>query len=147
MADRSASAVWQGDLLAGGGTVSATTSGLFTDAAVTWPARTASADGRTSPEELIAAAHAACFSMALSHELSGKGTTPTSVSVEATVTFEPPTITKVALVVSAVVPGADQDAFDAAVAAAENGCPVSNALRGNVAISVSATLAAAAGPS
>lgn len=136
MADRTASATWQGDLFAGGGSVSATSSGLFTDAGVTWAARTEAPGGNTSPEELIAAAHAACFCMAFSNELSSRGNEPARLDVEATCTFEGGAITTMALAVRADVPGADEAAIAEALAAAEESCPVSNALRGNVAIVV-----------
>lgn len=138
MADRKARATWEGDLFTGSGTVSAETSRLFTDAGVTWAARTESADGKTSPEELIASAHAACFCMALANEMSSLGSAPARLQVEATATFEPPKITKVVLDVSADAPGIDEVKFREAVAAAEQSCPVSNALRGNVEIEVRA---------
>ncbi|MGH9164354.1 MAG: OsmC family peroxiredoxin [Acidimicrobiales bacterium] len=140
MAQRKATATWQGDLFAGGGTVSASSSGLFTDADVTWASRTEDAGGRTSPEELIAAAHAACFSMALSNELASRGHTPARVRVDASCTFDNGTVTTMALHVEAEVPGADEAAFGEGVTAAEASCPVSNALRGNVAIEVDAHL-------
>lgn len=141
MADRSASATWQGDLFEGAGTVSAVSSGLFSDAEVTWASRTEAPGGRTSPEELIAAAHAACFSMALSNELSSRGHQPTSVEVQGTCTFVPGTgITTMVLDVNATVPDTDEEAFREALAAAEQSCPVSGALRGNVDIQVDATL-------
>ncbi len=141
MADRTASAVWQGDLFEGTGTVSAVTSGLFGDAEVTWASRTEEPGGRTSPEELLAAAHAACFSMAFSNELSSRGHTPTRVEVQATCTFVPGTgITTMALDVTALVPDTDEAAFREALAAAEESCPVSGALRGNVDIRVAASL-------
>ncbi len=141
MAQRKASAKWEGDLFAGGGTVTAASTGLFTDAPVSWPARTEDQPGgKTSPEELLAAAHAACFSMALSNELSSRGHVPSSVEVEATCTFEPPVVTRVDLVVVATVPGADEAAFREALAAAEGSCPVSNALRGGPTINVEGRL-------
>jgi osmotically inducible protein OsmC len=141
MADRTANAIWQGDLFEGAGTVSAVTSGLFSEAEVTWASRTEEPGGRTSPEELLAAAHAACFSMALSNELSSRGHRPTRVEVQATATFVPGKgITTMALDVSAEVPDTDEDAFREALAAAEQSCPVSGALRGNVDIQVDATL-------
>ena len=136
MADRNASATWHGDLFTGRGTVTAASSGLFTDAAVTWAARTEAAEGTTSPEELIAAAHAACFCMAFANELSSRGNEPTRLEVEASCTFEDGKVTAIALTVGAEVPGADEAALDEALAAAEQSCPVSNALRGNVDIVV-----------
>ena len=141
MADRTASANWQGDLFEGSGTVSAVTSGLFTEAGVTWAARTDEPGGKTSPEELIAAAHAACFCMALSNELSTRGHPPTRLEVQATCTFEPGKgITTMALDVSAEVPGVDESGFQEGLDAAVESCPVSNALRGNVDIQVDGTL-------
>lgn len=136
MADRTASATWHGDLFKGAGTVSATSSQLFTDAPVTWASRTETAGGRTSPEELIAAAHAACFCMALSNELSTRGAEPSRLDVEATCTFAGGALTTMALAVRAEVPSADEAAVAEGLAAAEQSCPVSNALRGNVAITV-----------
>ncbi len=141
MAQRSASATWQGDLFEGNGTVTAVSTELFTDAPVSWPARTEDqAGGKTSPEELLAAAHAACFCMALSNELSSRGNPPSLLEVQATCTFEPPTITTMDLAVVATVPGADEVAFREALTAAEGSCPVSNALRGGVTINVAASL-------
>ena len=141
MADRTASAIWQGDLFEGSGTVSAVTSGLFSEAGVTWPARTDEPGGKTSPEELIAAAHAACFCMALSNELSTRGHPPTRLEVQATCTFVPGKgITTMALDVNAEVPGVDEAGFREGLDAAEASCPVSNALRGNVDIQVDGTL-------
>lgn len=141
MADRRASAIWEGNLSEGNGTVSAESSGLFRDADVTWAARTEEADGKTSPEELIAAAHAACFCMALSNELSSRGHTPSRLAIEATCTFQPGKgVTRMVLVVSAELPGADDDAFREGLSAAEESCPVSNALRGNVEIEVTGNL-------
>jgi osmotically inducible protein OsmC len=141
MADRIASAVWQGDLFEGSGTVSAVTTGLFTEAGVTWASRTEEPGGKTSPEELLAAAHAACFCMALSNELSTRGHPPARLEVQATCTFEPGKgVTTMALDVSADVPGVDEAGFREGLEAAEASCPVSNALRGNVDIQVDGTL-------
>jgi osmotically inducible protein OsmC len=142
MADRSASAVWQGDLFGGNGSVSAVSSGLFTDAGVTWAARTEEPGGKTSPEELIAAAHAACFCMALSNELSSRGHPPARLEVQATCTFKPGKgITTMAIDVTAEVPGVDAAGFEEGLDAAIESCPVSGALRGNVDITVEGTLA------
>lgn len=141
---RRAEATWDGDLVSGSGVVSAVSSGVFTDLPVTWISRTADAGGRTSPEELVAAAHAACYSMALSYELAGAGTPPTKLEVSATVTFEVgqggPKVASSALTVRGEVPGLDTDAFRAAAEAAKDACPISQALQGNVALSVEATL-------
>ncbi|MEO7837689.1 MAG: OsmC family peroxiredoxin [Acidimicrobiales bacterium] len=140
MAQRRASATWEGDLFKGHGTVSALSSGLFTDAGVTWAARTEDSGGRTSPEELIAGAHAACFGMALSNELASRGHAPSRVQIEAICTFLDGKITTMALDVSATVPDLDEGGFREGLAAAEGSCPVSNALRGNVAVSVDGRL-------
>ena len=141
MADRTASANWQGDLFEGSGTVSTVTTALFSDAGVTWAARTEDPGGKTSPEELLAAAHAACFCMALSNELSTRGHPPARLEVQATCTFVPGKgITTMALDVSAEVPGVDEAGFREGLEAAEGSCPVSNALRGNVDIQVDGTL-------
>ncbi len=142
MADRKASATWEGDLFGGSGTVTALSSGLFTAAGVTWAARTEESGGRTSPEELIAAAHAACFCMALSNELSSRGNPPARLDVGATCTFRPGQgLTTMRIEVTAEVPTADEAAFREALDAAEGSCPVSNALRGNVDIQVEGKLA------
>ena len=141
MADRTASANWEGDLFEGSGTVSAVTSGLFTDAGVTWAARTEEPGGKTSPEELIAAAHAACFCMALSNELATRGHPPARLEVQATCTFTPGKgVTTMALDVTAEIPGVDEAGFREGLDAAEQSCPVSNALRGNVDIQVDGRL-------
>jgi osmotically inducible protein OsmC len=140
MAQRKARANWKGDLFEGSGAVSAVTSGLFTNAAVTWAARTEEADGKTSPEELMAGAHAACFCMALSNELSSRGSSPTQLETEATCSFEDGKVTTMDLEVKAEVPDIDDATFEEALAAAEESCPVSNALRGNVDIRVKGSL-------
>ncbi|HWC11325.1 MAG TPA: OsmC family peroxiredoxin [Acidimicrobiales bacterium] len=143
MADRSGSAVWQGDLFEGSGTVTAVTTGLFTDAPVSWAARTEEeAGGKTSPEELIAAAHAACFCMALSNELSSRGHVPARLEARATCTFRPGDgVTTMVIDVTAEVPDTDEAGFREGLDAAEQSCPVSNALRGNVDIQVNGRLA------
>ena len=140
--DRHAAVTWAGDLLHGKGTITHVTSEAFGRLDVSWPSRTEAPDGRTSPEELIAAAHASCYCMALSHELAGAGTPPDELSATATVTFVPGTgITRSALTVVGRVPGMDEAAFVAAAQAAKDGCPVSQALAGNVELSVEAKLA------
>lgn len=144
-ATRSAHAVWNGDLMAGSGVVSATTSKTFNDLSVTWKARTEEPGGSTSPEELVAAAHASCFSMALSAGLGDGGTPPTRLEVDATVTFEQVDggwkVVSSALKVLGTVPGLDAAGFDAAAQAAKDGCPISQMMTGNVALSVEAALA------
>ena len=127
--ERRAEVTWRGSLMDGAGTIDRVESGAFGPLDVTWASRAEDPEGRTSPEELIAAAHAACFSMALSHALAQAGTPPEQLSTSATVTFVPGTgITKVALAVAARVPGADEAAFADAAEGARTGCPVSKAL-------------------
>jgi osmotically inducible protein OsmC len=144
MATHRARATWEGDLAGGAGRVDLD-SGVASGLDVSWRNRTeGGVGGQTSPEELIAAAHASCFAMALSHELSQAGHPPERLSVEASSTIEPVEggfgITKAHLAVRGVVPGVDADAFQDAARAAGEGCPVSGALRGNVEISVEAEL-------
>jgi len=141
---RRAQAAWQGDLTSGSGDVTAATSGAFSGLPVTWASRTEQADGRTSPEELIAAAHAACFSMAFSSELAKAGTPATRLDVTATVTFDRIdgkwTVARSELSVTGQVPGSNAAAFQERAIAAKDGCPVSRALQGNVQLSVTARL-------
>jgi len=141
---RRAEASWAGDLASGTGTVSATSSGAFDSLPVTWAARTESSDGKTSPEELVAAAHAACFSMAFSGALGRAGTPPERLDVSAEVTFDKLEagwrVVSSALTVRGVVPGMSAEDFVAAAEAAKDGCPISQALKGNVELSVDATL-------
>ena len=141
---RRAEATWSGDLASGSGTVRAATSGAFGDLPVTWASRTADHQGRTSPEELVAAAHAACFSMALSAGLARAGHTAQRLDVAAEVTFDKTDagwrVTLSALTVRGRVAGMTVEDFVAAAEAARDGCPISNALKGNVALSVEATL-------
>ncbi len=141
---RRAQAVWQGDLMSGSGAVSAATSQAFASLPVTWASRTEQPDGRTSPEELIAAAHAACYSMAFSNELAKAGTPAARLDVTATVTFDRIdgkwTVARSELRVIGQVPGIDAASFVGKALDAKDGCPVSRALAGNVEISVEATL-------
>jgi osmotically inducible protein OsmC len=140
-ADRRAEVVWEGSLMEGSGTITNVGSGALGELPVTWTARTESSDGKTSPEELIAAAHASCFSMALSGALAKAGTPPERLETSATVTFVPGTgVTKSALTVTGRVPGLDAAAFQEAAEGAKEGCPVSGALKGNVELSVEANL-------
>jgi lipoyl-dependent peroxiredoxin len=143
MAESRATAVWEGDLASGSGRV-APASGAFPEQPVTWAARTERPDGTTSPEELIAAAHAACYAMALSNTLAGAGSPPDRLEVTASCRFEPSgegfAIVAVDLHVEGAVPGLDQARFERLAEQGEEGCPVSNAIRGNVAIALSATL-------
>ncbi len=141
--DRRAEVTWKGELLTGSGTITSVGSGAFGPLGVSWPSRAEQPDGRTSPEELIAAAHASCYCMALSNGLAKAGTPPTELRASATVTFVPGTgITRSALTVVGVVPGLDAEGFAAAAADAKDNCPVSGALRGNVELSVEARLEA-----
>ena len=140
-AEKHAEVTWRGDLANGAGTIERVGSGAFGPLAVSWPARTGDEGGMTSPEELIAAAHAACFSMALSHGLSEAGTSPERLSVSATVTFVPGTgITTSALEVQGVVAGISEEAFGEAAEQAKENCPVSSSMKGNVEMSVVARL-------
>lgn len=143
-ATRTATVTWNGTLAEGSGTVTAGSSELFTDLPVSWASRTEAVDGRTSPEELLAAAHASCFAMALSGGLARAGTPPDHIHVSATVTFdqvgEAWTVTRSELDVVGTVPGLDEAGFDAAAQTAKDGCPISRALAGNVEISVHSTV-------
>lgn len=143
-ATRTATLTWNGTLAEGSGTVSAGSSGQFTDLPVSWASRTEDPEGRTSPEELLAAAHASCFSMALSGALARAGTPPEHMHVSATVTFDQVgdkwTVTRSELEVVGVVPGLDEAGFDAAAREAKDGCPISRALAGNVELSVHSTV-------
>ena len=142
MADRTAHVSWSGSLMEGGGTITSVGSGAFGPLDVTWASRAEDSDGRTSPEELIAAAHAACFSMALSHGLANAGTPAESLDTSATVTFVPGTgITKIALSVRGRVPGLGEAAFRDAAEGARVGCPVSKALAAVPEITLDAALA------
>ena len=141
---RSANATWRGNLLTGSGSVSSVTSQQLRDLPVSWNARTADPEGLTGPEELLAAAHASCFSMALSSNLAKAGFTAEQLDVNSTITADKLeagwTVISSHLTVRGKVPGADQAAFAAAADAAKDGCPISRALKGNVALSVDATL-------
>ena len=141
-ADRTAHVTWSGSLMEGSGTITSVESGAFGPLEVTWAARTEDSEGLTSPEELIAAAHAACFSMALSHGLAQGGTPPDKLEVDATATFVPGTgITKIALSVRGTVPGIEEPAFIHAAQEAKENCPVSKALASVPEITVDAALA------
>lgn len=141
---RRAEATWSGPLATGTGTVSARSSNAFSDLAVSWPARTEAPDGKTSPEELVAAAHAACFAMALSGNLVRRGTPPDRLDVAAEVTFDKLEagwrVVSSALTVRGTVPGISAADFATAAEETKVGCPISQALAGNVALSVEATL-------
>jgi osmotically inducible protein OsmC len=138
--ESSATTVWEGDLAHGGGTTTPA-SGAFPAVDVSWASRTKRAAGETSPEELLAAAHASCFCMALSHELAEGGNAPERLEATATIDFEPGEgVRSSHIVVRGRVPGIDQDAFTEAARGASENCPISGALKGNIEISVDATL-------
>jgi osmotically inducible protein OsmC len=136
---REAEIVWDGPLASGAGTLTSG-SGALSELPVTWASRTERADGKTSPEELIAAAHASCFAMALSLVLGENKTPPERVTVNAACTLDEvegaPRITTVELTVRADVPGTEAAELERMVEQAADLCPVSNALRGNVEITV-----------
>lgn len=139
-----ASAVWTGSLKEGKGTVS-TATGVVKDANYSFATRFEGATTGTTPEELIAAAHASCYSMALGAQLGGAGLTPTSIATEAAVTLAKVdggfAVTKIALNTTATVPGATKDVFDKAAADAKAGCPISKLFKGNTEITLDARLA------
>jgi len=143
-AKRTATAVWEQDLVHGHGTVKGT-SGALGELAVSWSARTESSGGKTSPEELLAAANASCFSMALSAGLGRMQKPPERLEVSATATFDKVgdgwKVTTMELTVTGKVPGISAAEFEQAAQAAGQGCPISTALKGNVAVSVRAKLA------
>jgi lipoyl-dependent peroxiredoxin len=137
---RNATTHWEGSLFEGAGKVTLESSGIGAYD-VSWPSRAEEANGKTSPEELIAAAHSACFSMALSNGLAKAGTPPTSLDASAAVEFTPGTgITGIKLTVKGMVEGMSNDDFVAAAQAAKEGCPVSQALAGTT-ITLEASLA------
>jgi osmotically inducible protein OsmC len=140
--DRNAKVTWRGSLLEGEGTIEGVGSGAFGPLDVTWSSRADEPDGRTSPEELIAAAWASCYSMALSHALAGDGTPPERLETSVTVTFQPGEgIKKGAIAVVGTVPGIDQDGFVEKAEGAKVNCPVSMALTGVPEVTLDAILA------
>src|SRR5437870_9933209 len=129
--ERRARSVWTGTLTEGEGRLTAESSGVFADLPVTWASRTEEPGGKTSPEELLAAAHASCFSMALSSGLTKAGTPPERLEVTATATFQPGEgVTSMRLSVVGVVPEIEEEAFGQAAETAKENCPVSKALAG-----------------
>ena len=141
-AERRANVVWRGNLFNGSGTFDLVSSEAVRDLPVTWTSRTESPDGKTSPEELIAAAHASCFAMAFSNTLAEQGNEPEELNIDAVCTFDADQvkITTMVLDIRGRVPGLDAEGFQNAAEQAEQGCPVSNALRGNVDMQVNASL-------
>jgi osmotically inducible protein OsmC len=141
---RHATAYWQGDLPTGGGAVTAETTSVFSELPIDWRARTEEAGGKTSPEELLAAAHAACFSMACSNNLAKDGHPAERIDVRVEVTADRReagwTVLSSRITVRGRVPGIDQATFQDAAERAKEGCPISRALKGNVELSVEATL-------
>jgi lipoyl-dependent peroxiredoxin len=142
VAERRANVVWNGNLFQGSGTFDLASSEAVQGLPVTWASRTERPDGRTSPEELIAAAHASCFAMAFSNTLAEQGNEPEELNISAVCTFDADQlkITSSVLDVRGKVSGLDAEGFQNAAEQAEQGCPVSNALRGNVDIQVNASL-------
>ena len=141
---RRAEVGWDGDLASGSGIIRYVSSGSISRLPVSWAARTEAHDGRTSPEELIAAAHASCYSMAFSGSLARNGTPAAHLEVSAVVTFDKTDagwrIVSSELTVEGTVPGIDETKFVELATAAKDGCPVSQALKGNVELSIVATL-------
>jgi osmotically inducible protein OsmC len=139
--ERKAEVTWHGDLMSGDGRIDSVTSGAIGGLDVDWRARSEDAGSETSPEELIAAAHASCLSMALSNGLAQAGHPADELKTSATVTFQPGEgITKIALAVAGTVPGMDEDAFRQAAETAKENCPVSKALAGVPEITLDARL-------
>jgi lipoyl-dependent peroxiredoxin len=139
--ERKAEVTWHGDLMSGSGRIESVSSGAVGGLDVDWRARSEDVESKTSPEELIAAAHAACFAMALSHGLAQAGHPADDLRTSATVTFQPGEgITKIALQVTGNVPGMSQDDFGQAAEAAKENCPVSKALASVPEISLDARL-------
>ena len=142
---RRAEVAWSGDLTGGSGTVSDVSSGAFSDLSVSWASRTEQPAGQTSPEELVASAHASCFAMAFSGALGRAGTPPERLDVSCDVTFDKLEagwrVVSSHLTVRRVVPGISEADFVKAAEGARDGCPISQALKGNVQLSVDATLA------
>ena len=140
--DRTAEVTWNGSLMEGSGRIDSSTSGVLGGQELTWKARAEDGPAGTSPEDLIAAAHAGCFAMALSHQLAQAGSPADELKTSATVTFQPGEgITRIALTVRGRVPGIDEDTFREKAQAAKEGCPVSQALAGVPEITLDASLA------
>jgi len=143
-ATRSATATWAGDLPSGKGTVSSATTDFWKDLPTSWSSRTEAPNGQTSPEELLAAAHASCFSMAVSNQLAKAGFPPERVEVRVDVTGDKReegwTVVSSVITLRAKVPGVDEETFQTAANAAKDGCPISRAMKGNVELTVDATL-------
>jgi osmotically inducible protein OsmC len=141
---RHANVTWSGDLINGSGMITYLSSGVFSRLPISWASRTSAHDGKTSPEELLAAAHASCFSMALSSRLAKNGTPAVTLDVRADVTFDQREagwkIASSLLTVRGDVPGIDAATFTRLAEDAKENCPISQALKGNVELAVKATL-------
>jgi osmotically inducible protein OsmC len=141
---RHATVVWNGGLTDGSGMITYLSSGVVSRLPISWASRTSGHDGKTSPEELLAAAHASCFSMALSSRLAKNGTPPTQLDVRAEVTFDNASggwkVAASKLVVVANVPDIDDATFQRLAEDAKENCPISQAIKGNVEVSVDASL-------
>ena len=145
LAERTAEVTWNGDLMSGNGQINMQSSGSMQNSPVTWASRTEAPAGKTSPEELLAASHASCYAMAFSATLARRGTPPERLHVTAVASLDRKPeggvqVTTMDLTVRGRVPGLDQAGFEEAARQAEQGCPISNAIRGNVDIRVNATL-------
>ena len=142
---RTANVVWNGDLASGSGMITYVSSGVFSRLPISWASRTSAHDGKTSPEELLAAAHASCFSMAFSARLANNGTPADQLDVKVEVTFDQVEggwkVASSNIKVTGTVPGIDKATFERLADDAKDNCPISAAIRGNVALSVEATLA------
>jgi osmotically inducible protein OsmC len=141
---RTANVVWNGDLVNGSGMITYVSSGVFSRLPISWASRTSAHDGKTSPEELLAAAHASCFSMAFSARLAKNGTPAQILDVKVEVTFDQREagwkVASSKIIVKGTVPGIDAATFDRLADDAKDNCPISAAIRGNVDLSVEATL-------
>ena len=141
---RSADVTWNGDLLTGGGTIDYVSSGVFSRMPVSWAARTGPHNGKTSPEELLATAHASCYAMAVSNELSKAGFIPTRVDVAVEIDADKAargwTVHHSRIQLRAAVPNIDEETFQQVANLAKDGCPISRAIAGNVELHLDATL-------
>ena len=141
---RTANVVWNGDLVNGSGMITYVSSGVFSRLPISWASRTSAHNGKTSPEELLAAAHAACFSMAFSARLAKNGSPAESLDVKVEVTFDQLEsgwkVASSTIKVTGKVPGIDKATFDRLADDAKDNCPISQAIKGNVALAVEATL-------
>lgn len=144
---RSAQVTWNGDLMSGAGTIDYVSSGVFSRMPVSWASRTSAHNGQTSPEELLAAAHGSCFSMALSSRLAKNGTPATKLRIKAEIVFDNAgggwKVTTSRITVTGEVPGIDAETFARIAEDAKENCPISQALKGNVELVLEATLASA----